>query len=110
MPAQIANYEELVGLDFALVNALHPILDGHLDAEPLVDFECQVKERQAIYAEVTHQMTFRLDIRLRNVCIRSNDFRDGVESCAHLVNLHLCQCELGMAYQGGRASVLTQVK
>src|SRR6266404_7398405 len=93
--AEIAQDEVVVDRALALVDVLHPLLDGHLDGETLVDGEGDVQKIEAVDAEIVDGVGCRLDRRPVDIASLGNDVRDGVKGILH---------DLPVPYCGGRAN------
>src|SRR4051812_42132237 len=80
---EVLQHKVLLGRRLAVIDLLGPLLERQLDAECLVDRECDVEEIQAVDAEIVDRMAFRCDFGAIDVTGLGNDVGNGVESRGH---------------------------
>src|SRR4051812_45048538 len=80
---EILQDEVLFGRRLPIVDFLGPLLERQLDAEGLVDRECDIEEVEAVDPEVVDRMALRRDLLAVDVAGFGNDIGDGVKSRRH---------------------------
>src|SRR3954462_4203944 len=88
--AEILQHEILLGRRLAVVDFLGPLLERQLDAESLVDGECDIEKVEAVDAQIVDGVAFRLDLVALDIAGLGNDVRHGVESRRHRQPSEMC--------------------
>lgn len=81
---EVFQHKILVRTCLAVVDFLSPLLEGKLDAESLVNRECDIEKIETIDTQVIDRMTLWLDGVARDVAGLSDDIGYGVERRRHL--------------------------